>query len=156
MRYFCTLHRWDLESQPCAQCADEQGEREDRVRRAIVAAVSGDVSKLEELYISTVVGEGPATAARSRDQLAIEIAARRGALSQERVTFGSVQSRGALVRVEWEASALHVGPLALEGPGAVLEPTGLRLRVRVVTVARFRGRRIASWRSHWEDLAFAS
>ena len=60
------------------------------------------------------------------------------------------------MRLEWEASALHTGPLVLEGSGATLEPTGLRLRIRAVTVARFDGERIASWRSHWEDVALAS
>jgi hypothetical protein len=102
------------------------------------------------------VGDSPATAARSREELAIEIEERRDALAQEAVTFGHVESRNGLVRAEWEASAFHVGPLVLEGSGVVLEPTGLRLRVRAVTVARFHGRRIASFRSSWEDVALAS
>ena len=102
------------------------------------------------------MGDSPATAARSREELAIEIEERRDALAQEAVTFGHVESRNGLVRAEWEASAFHVGPLVLEGSGVVLEPTGLRLRVRAVTVARFHGRRIASFRSSWEDVALAS
>ncbi len=85
-----------------------------------------------------------------------EIEERRGALSHERVTFGRVESNGPVVRLEWEASGLHTGPLPLPGTGAVLEPTGLRLRVRAVTWARFEGQRIASWRGHWEDIALAS
>ena len=85
-----------------------------------------------------------------------EIEERRGALAHERVTFGRSESNGETVRIEWEASALHTGPLPLPGTGAVLEPTGLRLRVRAVTWARFEGRRIASWRGHWEDIALAS
>ena len=60
------------------------------------------------------------------------------------------------MRLEWEASGLHTGPLPLHGTGAVLEPTGLTLRVRAVTWARFEGRRIASWRGHWEDVVLAS
>jgi hypothetical protein len=72
------------------------------------------------------------------------------------VTFGRVDTNGSVVRLEWEASALHVGPLPLPGTGAVLEPTRLRLRVRAVTWARFEGNRIASWRGHWEDVALAS
>ena len=156
MRYFCTVHQWNLESQSCPQCAEDRRAREDQLRRAIVASVSGDISDIEDLYTPSVVGESPATAARSRAELATEIEGRHGALSQHRVSFGPVETRGAMVRLEWEASALHVGPLVLESNGAVLEPTGLRLRVRAVTVARFQGRRIASWRSLWEDLAFAS
>jgi hypothetical protein len=156
MRYFCTIHEWDLDSRPCAGCEDDARAREALLRRAIVAQVSGDVSDIEELYTPMTVGTGPGTGARCREELAIEIEERRDALSQAQVTFGAVESRGGMVRLEWEASALQTGPLVLEGSGATLEPTGLRLRIRAVTVARFHGRRIASWRSHWEDFALAS
>jgi ketosteroid isomerase-like protein len=156
MRYFCVLHDWDDDRERCATCRAEALAREEVLRRALAAAVSGDVSDIGELYTRDVVGSGPATSARSREELAIEIEERRDALAQEEITFKSAATRGGLVRVEWEASGLHVGPLVLESNGAVLEPTGLRLRIRGVTVARFRGRRISSWRSHWEDLALAS
>jgi SnoaL-like polyketide cyclase len=155
MRHFCTLHGWDA-SKPCVLCAADGPTREDQLRRAIVASVSGDVSDLDELFTPTAAGSSPATVARSRDELAAEIEDRRGALSHENVTFGRVESNGAVVRLEWEASALHTGPLPLHGTGAVLEPTGLTLRIRAVTWARFEGRRIASWRGHWEDVALAS
>jgi hypothetical protein len=157
MRYFCVIHGWDSEAQTCPACrAARPRSRGAVLERAIVAAVSGDVSDIEQLYTPDVATSGPATSARSREELAIEIEERADALRQEAVAFRNVDSQGDLVRLEWEASALHVGPLVLEGNGAVLEPTGLRLRVRAVTVARFRGDRICSWRSHWEDLAFAS
>ena len=156
MRHFCTLHDWNAELEPCRHCAADAREREDQLRRAIVASVTGDVSDIDDLFTPATVGQGPATTARSRAELAVEIAERRHALSQEAVTFGPAESRGAMVRLEWEASGLHTGPLVLEGNGAVLEPTGLRLRVRAVTVARFQGRRIASWRSNWEDIALAT
>jgi len=155
MRHFCTLHGWDDPS-PCLECLRDQLVREEQLRRAITASLSGDASDIEDLFTPDAVGCSPATAARSRDELAIEIAERRHALSQERVSFGRVESRGPMVRLEWEASALHTGPLPLHGTGAVLAPTGLRLRVRAVTWARFEGRRIASWRGHWEDVALAS
>ena len=121
-----------------------------------MSSVSGDVTDSEALYTPDVRGSGPATTAQSRDELMAEIGGRRGALSHERVTFGRVESNGPVVRLEWEASGLHTGPLPLPGTGAVLEPTGLRLRVRAVTWARFEGQRIASWRGHWEDIALAS
>ena len=155
MRHFCTLHGWDG-STPCEQCAELGPTREDQLRRAIAAAVSGDVSEIEVLYTPTATGSSPATAAQSRDELVREIERRRGALRHEQVSFGRAERNGSTVRIEWEASGLHVGPLPLPGTGAVLEPTGLRLRVRAVTWARFEGRRIASWRGHWEDVALAS
>jgi hypothetical protein len=123
--------------------------------RAIVASVSGDISDIEQLYTPDAAGSGPATSAKSREELAIEVEERATALTQPEVTFGNVHRRGDLVRLEWEASALHTGLLVLESNGAVLEPTGLRLRIRATTVARFRGDQICSWRSHWEDLGLA-
>ncbi len=155
MRHFCTVHGWDA-PEPCVRCTHNRLTREEQLQRAIVAQVSGDVGDVEKLYTPSVVGTGPATAARSREELAVEIEERRDALLHEQVTFGRIESRGDMVRLEWEASGLHVGPLALPGTGAVLEPTGLVLRVRAVTVARFEGRRIASWRGHWEDMSLAS
>jgi hypothetical protein len=155
MRHFCTLHGWDA-AKPCVRCADFEPTPEDQLRRAIVAAVSGDVTDIEDLYTPTATGSSPATVAHSRDELVAEIEERRTALAHERVTFGRAETNGSVVRLEWEASALHTGPLPLPGTGAVLEPTGLRLRIRGVTWARFEGSRIASWRGHWEDIALAS
>ena len=109
------------------------------------------------MYTQDVTGRGPATSARCREELAIEVEERAIALTQVEVTFGEVETRGDSVRLEWESSALHIGPLVLEQSGVVLEPIGLPwLRVRAVTVATFRGSRICSWRSHWEDLTLAS
>src|SRR5947208_1093737 len=128
MRYFCVVHSWDRESHPCPACPVARPRtREVVVERAITAAVSGVVDDIEELYTAHVTGSGPATQARSREELAIEIEDRRDALSQHQVLFGRSDALGDLVRVEWDASALHVGPLVLESNGAVLEPTGLRL-----------------------------
>ena len=155
MRHFCTLHGWDA-TRPCVHCADDGPNPEEQLRRAIAASVSGDVSEIEDLFTPTVSGSSPATVATSREELAAEIEERRGALTHERVHFGRAETNGSVVRLEWEASALHTGPLPLPGTGAVLEPTGLRLRVRAVTWARFEGNRIASWRGHWEDVALAS
>ena len=136
-------------------CGADGRTLEDQLKRAITAQIVGDTTDLEQLYTPAVRGTSPATVARSRDDLAREIAQRRGALAHERVTFGRVERKGPVVRVEWEASGLHVGPLPLPGTGAVLEATGLRLRVRAVTWARFEGDRIASWRGHWDDLQLA-
>lgn len=155
MRHFCTLHGWDA-TRPCTHCTGDGPSREDQLRRAVIASVSGDVSDIEELYTPTACGSSPATVAQSRDELVAEIEQRRDSLAHEQVTFGRAETNGSTVRLEWEATALHVGPLPLPGTGAVLEPTGLRLRVRAVIWARFEGSRIASWRGHWEDLALAS
>jgi hypothetical protein len=157
MRYFCVIHRWDHDAEACPACQTSRSrDRESVLQRAIVAAVTGDASDIHELYTPDVAGSGPATSARSREELAIEVEERAASLTRPEVTFGDVERQGDFVRLEWEASALHTGPLVLESNGAVLEATGLRLRIRAVTVARFRGDQICSWRSHWEDFALAS
>jgi hypothetical protein len=43
------------------------------LERAIVAAVSGDISDIDELYTHDAAGSGPATNARSRAELALEV-----------------------------------------------------------------------------------
>jgi SnoaL-like polyketide cyclase len=158
VRFFCVLHDWDSVSEACPACRSARPrERERILRRAIASAVSGDISDIDEMYTQDVTGWGPATTARCREELAIEVEERARALTQVEVTFGDVETRGDSVLLQWESSALHVGPLVLERSGVVLEPTGLPwLRVRAVTVAKFRGSRICSWRSHWEDLTLAS
>ena len=155
MRHFCTLHGWDA-IEPLRPLHRRRAFPRGPAPAGDHVVGSGDVTDIEALYTPDVRGSGPATTAQSRDELMAEIEERRGALLHERVTFGRVESNGPVVRLEWEASGLHTGPLPLPGTGAVLEPTGLRLRVRAVTWARFEGQRIASWRGHWEDIALAS
>ena len=132
------------------------GTRQLLLKRAIVAAVSGDVTDIDRFYTRDVVGSGPSTSARCREELAIEIEERAAALSQTEVTVAHIELRCEYARINWEASALHTGLLVLESNGAVLEPTGLRLRVKAVTIARFRGEQICWWRSDWRDVTLTA
>jgi SnoaL-like polyketide cyclase len=169
LRYFCAVHEWNEDTEPCPRCQEADAEarrsrsarsstttverqRADVLIRAVVANVEGDASDIEQLFTPDVSGDSPATAARSREELAIELDERRDAFRQHDVTFRNVEVNGDLARVEWIATGLHVGPFVLERNGVTLDPTGLRLRVRAVTVARFRGDQICSWRSTWDDL----
>jgi hypothetical protein len=169
LRYFCVVHQWDEALEPCPLCqstspglnppspestsaTSTDRQRGDVLMRAIVANVEGDATAIEDLFTSDVSGDGPATTARSREELAVELDERRNSFTQRDVTFGALDVNGDLARVEWVATGLHVGPFVLERNGVVMEPTGLRLRVRAVTVARFRGERICSWRSNWDDV----
>ena len=97
------------------------------LKRALVAAVSGDVTDIDRFYTRDVVGSGPGTSARCREELAIEIEERAAALSQTEVTVAQIELHREYARINWEASALHTGLLVLESNGAVLEPTGLRV-----------------------------
>jgi SnoaL-like polyketide cyclase len=165
VRYFCVVHHWDGERERCPACLREESPgsrvavlptertvRAGQLMRAVVANVEGDVSDIEELFTADVSGEGPATAAGSREELAVELEERRSAFVQHDVSFRHVDVNGDMARVEWVATGLHVGQFVLERNGVIMEPTGLRLRVHAVTVAKFRGDRICSWRSTWDDL----
>ena len=87
------------------------------MERAIVVAVSGDFSDIDERYTHDAAGSGPATNARSREELALEVEQRMAALTQAEVTFGNVDRQGDVVRLEREASALHIGRLVLKSNG---------------------------------------
>ena len=169
MRYFCVVHNWESDVEALPVVPQRRAERQTHARsfephtivpasaptalmRAVVANVEGDASDVEDLFAADVSTSGPATAARSREELACELDERRGAFAQHDVVFEHVEVTGDLARVEWIATGLHVGPFVLESSGVVMEPTGLRLRVRAVTVAKFRGNQICSWRSSWDDM----
>ena len=70
------------------------GARRLLLERAIVAAVAGDASDIEQLYTADVVGSGPGTSARCREEFAIEVEERRGALSQTDVTVAAHRPSG--------------------------------------------------------------
>jgi ketosteroid isomerase-like protein len=172
----CTVHQWSHSTEPCPYCreigADSQPARpravhheshaahesqrvvrSDRLARAIVDAISGDVSRVEELFTQDVVGSGPAISVSSREELAIDIEEREGTFTDVEVAIAPLDVGGSQACVEWVATAVHSGPLVLdESRTGVLIPTGRRFRVRAVTVAEFEGDRICSFRSYWDDL----
>lgn len=174
----CTVHQWSHLTESCPYCREinsqprhprprvgrqqheaaavpvsDNAARAERLSEAIVAAISGDVSQVEELFTPDVVGSGPATSVSSREELAIEIEERDGTFADVEVAFAPLDVSGEQAAVEWVASAVHSGPLALdESRAGVLAPTGRRVRVRAVTVAEFDGEQICSFRSYWDDL----
>jgi len=59
---------------------------------------------------------------------------------------------GNKVFAEWVVEADHSGPYVL-GDDAVIEPTGRRVKLAGVTVAEFRGEKIRSFRTYFDDLS---
>lgn len=53
---------------------------------------------------------------------------------------------------EWRIEADHTGPMVL-GEDAVLEPTGRHVHMAGVTVADFRGEKIRSFRTYFDDVS---
>jgi ketosteroid isomerase-like protein len=171
----CDAHQWTHATEPCPYCREigrdsragtpelhpeipptqtpSNADRADRLSQAIVAAISGDVSRVEQLFTRDVVGSGPAISVASREELAIDIEEREGTFKDVEVAFAPLEVAGDQAAVEWVASAVHVGPLALDNSRTgIVAPTGRRLRVRAVTVAEFEGNQICSFRSYWDDL----
>ena len=100
MRYFCVIHGWDTVSEPCRRCLGPRPHDWGGVlQRAIVASVKGDARDIGDLFTPDVAGSGPATKARSREELAIEIDRRAAAFTRPEVTFGNVARRGDSVRL---------------------------------------------------------
>ena len=59
---------------------------------------------------------------------------------------------GNKVFAEWVVEADHSGPYVL-GDDAVIEPTGRRVKLAGLTVAEFRGEKIRSFRTYFDDLS---
>jgi ketosteroid isomerase-like protein len=128
-------------------------DRAARLRRAIAAAIRGEVSQLEALFTQDVIGSGPAINVSSREELAIEIEDRDGAFRDVEIAFAALDVSSPNACVEWVASGVHDGPLVLEdSPTGVVAPSGRRVRVQGVTIAEFEGDQISSFRTYWDGL----
>lgn len=113
--------------------------RAERLSRAIVAAISGDVNVLNELVTHDVVGSGPAISVSDRAELAVEIGTRDN-LTDVEIALSALDVSGDQACVEWVVSG--------EPPAG---RPGERVRVRAITVAEFDGNQICSFRSYWDD-----
>lgn len=128
-------------------------ERAERLERAVVAAITGDTSQMQDLYTRDVIASGPSMHVASRQELAEEYRRRVGAFSERKVAVAPLNVAGAQACVEWVASGIHSGPFSLERGTHVAEPTGRRVRIRAITVAEFEGDQICSIRSYWDGAA---
>jgi hypothetical protein len=146
----CTVHQWSHPTEPCPYCREigslrTDSARAERLSAAIGAAVSGDASRITQHYTPDVVGSAPAISVSSRDELAVEIAERDGALTDIEIAFSPLPVSGHQAAVEWVASGVPSAPLDLDLGGH-------RVRIRAVTVAEFDGEQICSFRCYWDDL----
>jgi ketosteroid isomerase-like protein len=127
--------------------------RAERLSAAIAATISGDASKVADWFTPDVVGTGPVISVKSRAELDADIRDRGATFTDVEIAFSPLDVSGPQACVEWVASAVHAGPLVLDGSrSAVVVPTGRRVRMRAVTVAEFEGGQISSFRSYWNDL----
>jgi ketosteroid isomerase-like protein len=120
--------------------------------RGIEASVTGDSTAIAELYTDDVRGWSPALAVSCAAELAGEFEDREDAFSDIELDLAPLDVAGDRACVEWVATATHSGPLVVDDD-LVIDPTGLRVRLRGVTVAEFDGDRIRSFRQYWDEVA---
>ena len=74
------------------------------------------------------------------------------AFSNVVISFRGLDEVGNKAFAEWLIEADHTGPLVLS-EDAALEPTGRRVQLAGVTVADFRGEKIRSYRTYFDDIS---
>jgi ketosteroid isomerase-like protein len=125
-------------------------ERTAMLVRGIEASVAGDSSVIADLYTTDVIAWSPAMSVSSAAELAGEFEDRAGVFSDIELELVPLDVSDDRACVEWVATATHSGPLVVE-EDIVVEPTGLRCRLRGVTVAEFDGDRIRSFRQYSDE-----
>jgi ketosteroid isomerase-like protein len=126
--------------------------RKDVLLRAIKAEVGGASVDLSTLFTDDVVGWSPIATMSGLTDVADVAGGHDTALSNVVITFRGLDEVGNKAFAEWLIEADHTGPLAL-GEDAVVEATGRHIRMAGVTVADFRGQKIRSFRSYFDDVS---
>jgi ketosteroid isomerase-like protein len=125
--------------------------RKDMLLRAIQAEVGG-ASFDPSLFTDDVVGWSPIATVSGLADLADLTAGREDTFSNVVIMFRGLDEVGSKALAEWLIEADHTGPLDL-GEGAVLDATGRHVRMAGVTVADFRGEKIRSFRTYFDDMS---
>jgi ketosteroid isomerase-like protein len=120
--------------------------------KALEAEVAGASVDLDTLFTDDVVGWSPYASVSGLAALAALAALREIAFSDVVILLRGLDEVGNRAYAEWLIEADHTGPLVL-GEDAELEPTGRRVQLAGVTVADFRGGKIRSYRTYFDDLS---
>ena len=128
------------------------GSRKDVLLKALEAEVGGTSVDPGTLFTDDVVGWSPIATVSGLTDLADLAAAREDTFSNVVIMFRGLDEVGNKAFAEWLVEADHTGPMVL-GDGAVLEATGRRVRLAGVTVADFRGEKIRSFRTYFDDVS---
>jgi len=126
--------------------------RKDVLLKALEAEVGGASVDPGTLFTDDVVGWSPIATVSGLTDLADLAAAREDTFSNVVIMFRGLDEVGNKAFAEWLVEADHTGPMVL-GDGAVLEATGRRVRLAGVTVADFRGEKIRSFRTYFDDVS---
>jgi ketosteroid isomerase-like protein len=125
--------------------------RRDVLVSALEAEVGGASFDPGSLFTDDVVGWSPIATVSGLAEVAELAGLREVAFSNVVILFRGLDEVGNKAFAEWVVEADHTGPLVLD-EGTVLDPTGRRVRLAGVTVADFRGGKIRSYRTYFDDL----
>ena len=126
--------------------------RKDVLLKALEAEVGGASVDRATLFTDDVVGWSPIATVSGLTDL-VELAAdRETTFSNVVIMFRGLDEVGNKAFAEWLVEADHTGPMVL-GDDAVLEATGRRVRLAGVTVADFRGEKIRSFRTYFDEVS---
>jgi len=128
------------------------GSRKDVLLKALEAEVGGGSDDLSTLFTDDVVGWSPYATVSGLTALEELAALRELAFSNVGITFRGLDEVGNKAFAEWIVEADHTGPLVL-GEDEALEATGQHVQLAGVTVADFRGGKIRSYRTYFDDLS---
>ena len=128
------------------------GSRKDVLLKALEAELGETAVDLTKLCTEDVVGWSPLVSISGLPALAELSALREPAFSNVVLLTRGLDEVGNKVFAEWVVEADHTGPYVL-GDEAVIEPTGRRVKLAGVTVAEFRGEKIRSFRTYFDDLS---
>ena len=129
-----------------------RGSRKDVVLKALEAELGETAEDLTTLCTEDVVGWSPLVSLSGLPALAELSAIRELAFSNVVLLTRGLDEVGNKVFAEWVVEADHTGPYVLSDD-AVIEPTGRRMKLAGVTVAEFRGEKIRSFRTYFDDLS---
>ena len=126
--------------------------RKDVLLKALEAEVGGASVDPGTLFTDDVVGWSPIATVSGLADLVDLAAVRETTFSNVVIMFRGLDEVGNKAFAEWLIEADHTGPMVL-GEDAVLEATGRRVRMAGVTVADFRGEKIRSFRTYFDDVS---
>jgi ketosteroid isomerase-like protein len=126
--------------------------RKDVLLKALEAEVGGASVDPGTLFTDDVVGWSPIATVSGLADLVDLAADRETTFSNVVIMFRGLDEVGNKAVAEWLVEADHTGPMVL-GEDVVLEATGRRVRLAGVTVADFRGEKIRSFRTYFDEVS---
>jgi hypothetical protein len=119
--------------------------------RALEAALGFGTDAMTDIFTEDVSGWSPNLAVNSRVELEKEFAERDDAVSNVVLAISSFDVVGNKAIAEWRLAADHTGPLVIDND--VVKPSGRRITLAGATFADFRGDKICSFRTYFDDAA---